>query len=60
MIEEWKASKRDRVQNVWKKMAENLDFAKYFKPIWANTEAAARVWYGENLQENTRCGILLQ
>ena len=25
--------KRDRVQNVWKKMAENLDFAKYFKPI---------------------------
>lgn len=60
MIKEGKASKwKDMVQNIWKKIAENLDFVEKSKFIKGSSEAATHRSSGINLQENSREGVLL-
>ena len=47
------------VQNIWKKIAENLDFVEKSKFIKGSSEAATHRSSGINLQENSREGVLL-
>ena len=54
-----KGLKRDMAQNVWDKIAENLDFVENSNFIRGSTEVAVRGCPGENSQENTRGRVLL-
>ena len=47
------------VQNVWAKIAENLDFVENSNFILRSTKAADRGYSRINSQENTRDGVLL-
>ena len=50
---------RDTVQNVWEKIAENLDFVENSNFIRGNTEAVVRCCSGVNCQKNIHGGVLL-